>query len=99
MTIVTQENDLINYDAIKLVSIYTGTFSDDGEEEKEVYTLLAFDNNCEVGSDLDEAVESAIQLGAFTDLQKCNEVLKGLIGSIVDGKPLFRVPQPDGSLT
>lgn len=99
MTIVTQENDLINYDAIKLVSIYTGTFSDDGEEEKEVYTLLAFDFNCEVGPDPDDAVDSAIQLGAFTDMQKCNEVLNGLISSIVEGKNLFRVPQPDGSLT
>ena len=99
MTIVTQENDLINYDAIKLVSIYTGTFTDDDEnEEKEIYTLLAFDNNCEVGSDLDEVVESAIQLGVFDNPQKCNEVLNGLIGSIVDGKPLFRIPQPDGSL-
>ncbi len=99
MTIVTQENDLINYDAIKLVSIYTGTYSDDEVEEKEVYTLLAFDLNCEIGADIDDAVDSAIQLGAFTDLQKCNDVLKGLISSIVDGKPVFRVPQPDGSLT
>ncbi len=90
---------MINYDAIKLVSIYTGTYSDDEVEEKEVYTLLAFDLNCEIGADIDDAVDSAIQLGAFTDLQKCNDVLKGLISSIVDGKPVFRVPQPDGSLT
>ncbi len=100
MTIVTQENDLINYDAIKIVSLYTGTYTDDRtEEEKNIYTLLAFDYNCEVGADLDEAVDSAIQLGAFSDFKICNEVLNNLIASIVDGKPLFRIPQPDGSLT
>lgn len=99
MTIVTQEKDLINYDTIKLVSIYAGTLTieDDENKEKEIYTLLAFDNNCDV-SDLDEAVDGAIQLGVFTDSKQCNGVLDKLIASIVDGEPLFQVPQPYGSL-
>lgn len=99
MTIVTQEKDLVNYDLIKYVSVYTGTYkNDEGEPiEQDFYTLLAFDSNCEVGADsIEEA--GAIQLGVFDTSRICNDVLNAMITSINNNKPIFRVPQPDGSL-
>lgn len=99
MTIVTQEKDLINYSAVKLITVYEGTYTNDDGASVTASSILAFDFNTEVGENLDDATESAMQIGIFTDNKLCSKVLEELIGSIAKGLSIFRVPQPDGSLT
>lgn len=97
MTIVTQENDLINFDAIKCISAYAAHIGDENGREVEVYTLLAFDFNTSVSSDdeLDEDNENAaISLGVFLSEEECNNVISELISEINTGAKVFIVPQP-----
>ena len=95
MTIVTQENDLINFDAIKCISAYAAHIGDEDGREVEVYTLLAFDFNTNVSSD-DELVDenAAISLGVFLSEEECNDVISKLISEISTGAKVFIVPQP-----
>ncbi len=95
MTIVTQENDLINFDAIKCISAYAAHIGDEDGREVEVYTLLAFDFNTNVSSD-DELVDenAAISLGVFLSEEECNDVISKLISEINTGAKVFIVPQP-----
>ena len=97
MTIVTQENDLINFDAIKCISAYAAHLGDEDGREVEVYTLLAFDFNTSVSlsDELDDENENAaISLGVFLSEEECNNVISKLISEINTGAKVFIVPQP-----
>ena len=85
MTIVTQENDLINYAAIKRISVYAGDVDDEeGGKVAQVYSILAFDFDSAFSDDEDNP-EDGLQIGVFAN---------DLIKSIADGKSIFRIPQP-----
>ena len=95
MTIVTQENELINYAAIKRIAVYTGEMQDEENDSKiEVFTVLAFDFNSET-EESEDMTDEAIQLGIYTNEDDCTTVLIALQESIENGKALFRMPQPD----
>ena len=69
MTIITQEEDFVNYNAIKRISSFTVDISESEDEEKNVYILLAFENNSSVTTDdIEEnanAINGVIHLGVY----------------------------------
>ena len=94
MTIVTQENDLVNYAAIKRIAVFVGEVQQEDTNKKiEVYTILAFDFNSD-NEEVIENIDNSIQLGVYTDEEECTTVLISLQDSIENGKALFRMPQP-----
>lgn len=95
MTIVTQDNELINYSAaIKKIAAYAADIDDDNGNETEVYTILAFDLNSDINEDA-EVIDGAVQLGVYTSEEECGRVLIELCSSIQYGKSIFRMPQPN----
>lgn len=97
MTIVTQENELINYNAIKRIAIFTANVEDETSSQDEdmiVYTIVAFDLNSDTG---DEVVDGAIQLGVFDTENECLTALQMLISSIEKGVNIFQMPTPQWS--
>lgn len=94
MTIVTQENDLINYATIKRISVYAGDVDDEeGGKVAQVYSILAFDFDSAFSDDEDNP-EDGLQIGVFANESECTLVMNDLIKSIADGKSIFRIPQP-----
>ena len=98
MTIVTQENELVNYSAIKRIAMFTGNVEDEEtgiqSEEMLVYTIMAFDLNSETG---EEVIDGAMQLGVFETEDECSTALQMLIASIEKGANVFRMPTPQWS--
>lgn len=96
MTIITQENDLINYDHIKRISIFEGEYDDkEAGEKREVYSIVAFDLNSDVSTAADEVdFEDTIHLGVFETSEEATEVLEELKKSIASGLHIFCIPQP-----
>lgn len=94
MTIVTQTEDLVNYDTVKKISLASGTVKDKATgEDITVYVILAFDVLSEI--DANEYEDAAIQLGAYHSESKCRDVFDQLIGCISTNANLFIIPQPD----
>ena len=99
MTIIIQENDIINYSAIKRISIFKGTVDSSEENidmnvaETTFYGIIAFDFQSDFSDDI-ENQNDGLQIGIFDNEEECNMVMKELIKSIANGKTLFRIPQP-----
>ena len=99
MTIVTQENDLINFNAIKFISTYAAHVGT-ADDEVEVYVLFAFDLNADfpISNEADEELQSrALQLGVFTSEDECNNVISSLLSAIKADLKVFVIPQPSES--
>lgn len=95
MTIITQENELINYSAaIKKIAVYAADIDDDNGTKTEVYTILAFDLNSDINDDAD-VIDGAVQLGVYNTEEECSQVLIDLCSSIQYSKAIFRMPQPN----
>lgn len=105
MTIITQDNELVNYDAVKLISTYAAEINIDeieiitsGEEKtRDIYVLLAFDSHTEIPPDgTDEMIgNGSIQLGVFSTADACESVIRLLAEEIAAGKNIFTIPQDE----
>lgn len=94
MTIITQDNELINYSAaIKKIAVYAAEMTTLDKNETEVYTILAFDINSDINDDAD-VTDGAVQLGVYNTEEECSQVLIDLCSSIQYSKAIFRMPQP-----
>lgn len=101
MTIVTQTNDLINYQSISKISIVTGTVAGEyaeiqskegSKEEIPVFVVFAFDV---IGSLVeDEYEDNGVSLGVYNSYDECQHALNQLIGSIGADDRFFVMPQP-----
>jgi len=98
MTIITQEEDFVNYNAIKRISSFTVDISESEDEEKNVYILLAFENNSSVTTDdIEEnanAIDGVIHLGVYGYRDELNSVIASLTEALKHNEPVFVMPQP-----
>lgn len=96
MTIVTQTDELVNYDFVKKITLVSGTVEDEATGDSlTVYVMLAFDVLSEVSED--EYEKCSIQLGAFNSENECRNAFEQLIGSISAKDNVFVVPQPEAA--
>ena len=98
MTIITQEEDFVNYNAIKRISSFTVDISESEDEEKNVYILLAFENNSSVTTDdIEEnanAIDGVIHLGVYGNREELDSVIASLTEALKRNEPVFVMPQP-----
>lgn len=87
MTIITQENDIVNYNGLSHISTYTGAV-----ENTECFAVLAFSTNSKIE---DEITDGAIQLGLYNSDDECKKVLNDLVNAILTEQKIFRMPIPD----
>lgn len=87
MTIITQDEELINYNSIKRIAAFIGDV--EGKDEK-VYAVLAFDTNSSID---DEITDGVMQLGIYNNEYECNSVMQMLIEQLEKNAPVFRMPQ------
>lgn len=87
MTIVTQDEQLINYDNIIKVAVFLGNI-----EDVEYYNILAFANN---SKDYDGDVENAIQLGLYANDKESYKAMRLFTDAIVSGKKIFKMPDSE----
>lgn len=92
MTIVTQTEEVINYNAVAKISLISGTVTDENTgAETTVYVIIASDVLPDVSDDDFENV--SIQLGVFDSEDECRLAFNQLLESIGKNEPIFYVPQ------
>lgn len=92
MTIVTQTEEVINYNAVAKISLISGTVTDKNTEaETTVYVIVATDVLPDVSDDDFENV--SVQLGVFDSEDECRLAFNQLLESIGKNEPIFYVPQ------
>lgn len=101
MTIVTQENELINYDCIKKIVVFEGEFENEseyGEGAVKAYAIMAFDINSSFDDELGET-DGATQLGVYGSESECEQTIEKLLIAIRQENPVFTMPQPSEGLS
>lgn len=94
MTIITQDEELINYNAIKRITSFAGEIEDEGETVN-AYGILAFDMFSETTNTVDVAsTDGVMQLGIYNNEAECQSAMNLLIASIERNALVFRMPQP-----
>ena len=92
MTIVTQTEEVINYNAVAKISLISGTVTDENTGvETTVYVIVASDVLPDVSDDDFENV--SVQLGVFDSENECRLAFNQLLESIGKNEPIFYVPQ------
>lgn len=86
MTIVTQDFELVNYDNVKQISIFTAEV-----DKTDVFAILAFDLNRSSADELDDI--GAIYLGIYNDKEECDKVIDSLIAAIAGDSRIFQMPE------
>ncbi len=93
MTIITQTEDLINYDAIKKICLVVGTIDDEQDNSQtQVYAVLAFDINSDIADEEDG--DNSIQLGIYRSEIECRNVINEFISCLQAKESVFIMPQP-----
>lgn len=101
MTIITQEDDLINYDSIKRITSFVAEVQDEETNEStDLCVVIAFDNNSKVtdediasSSDLD-VIDGVINLGVYNNHEECDSAISSLISALKSNESVFKMPQP-----
>lgn len=86
MTIITQESELVNYNALTRISIYTGEI-----EDTECYAIIAFSVDSKVEDDI---TDGAIYLGIYNSEEECSAVIDKFITALESEEKTFRMPYP-----
>lgn len=88
MIILNQDLELVNFDRLAKVSIFSGEI-----ENTTVYAIVAFES---VFDDDNEDVISpdALMLGIYNNESECSEVFLSLCEAIENGKNMYRMPEP-----
>lgn len=88
MIILNQDLELVNFDRLAKVSIFSGEI-----ENTTVYAIVAFES---VSDDDNEDVISpgALMLGIYNNESECSEVFLSLCEAIENGKNMYRMPEP-----
>ena len=88
MIILNQDLELVNFDRLAKVSIFSGEI-----ENTTVYAIIAFES---VSDDDNEDVISpdALMLGIYNNESECSEVFLSLCEAIENGKNMYRMPEP-----
>lgn len=88
MIILNQDLELVNFDRLAKVSIFSGEI-----ENTTVYSIVAFES---VSDDDNEDVISpdALMLGIYNNESECSEVFLSLCEAIENGKNMYRMPEP-----
>ena len=105
MTIITQEEDLVNYDSIKRISSFAVSVSESEESDtdgQEVYVLLAFENNSSVTTEdviesmnAIDTIDGVIHLGVYGYVDELDTVVSNLIDALKRNEQVFVMPQPN----
>lgn len=86
MTIITQENEIVNYLNLKHISVYTGEI-----ENVECYAIIAFSIDSTI---VDDITDGAIHLGVYNSEAECLDVMNNLINALETERRIFRMPAP-----
>lgn len=88
MIILNQDLELVNFDRLAKVSIFSGEI-----ENTTVYAIVAFES---VSDDDNEDVitPDALMLGIYNNESECSEVFLSLCEAIENGKNMYRMPEP-----
>ena len=88
MIILNQDLELVNFDRLAKVSIFSGEI-----ENTTVYAIVAFES---VSDDDNEDVISpdTLMLGIYNNESECSEVFLSLCEAIENGKNMYRMPEP-----
>lgn len=88
MTIISQNTDIINYDNIIQISVFSSEV-----EGTQIFSIVAFDSNSK-GSVDEVDVEDVLTLGVYNSDDECYAVLSALIQTIDEFRNVYRMPAP-----
>lgn len=84
MTIVTQDLELINYDKLSKIVMYSGEL-----DNTEIFAIVGFESMSE-----DFESNTDIMLGVYNNSDECEEVINSLLEAISVGKAVYQMPEP-----
>ncbi|WP_449078618.1 hypothetical protein [Ruminococcus sp.] len=88
MIILNQDLELVNFDRLAKVSIFSGEI-----ENTTVYAIVAFESVSD--DDNEDAISpDALMLGIYNNESECSEVFLSLCEAIENGKNMYRMPEP-----